>query len=77
MRQLLSNVSSMNHYPAKDIELLRKMVSNLDMFQAKLSDNQLPHHERQIIEAAILELKSHIERKARDVKRRLREKCDY
>ena len=76
VHQLLSSVSSMSPYPTQDIELLRRMVKHLEMFQATLN-NEMPHHERQATEAAIVELKSAIANKTRDVKRRLRETWDY
>jgi len=52
------------------------MVRHLEMFQAKLNED-LPHYEKQAIEAAIVELKHAIVCKTRDVKRRLRETWDY
>ncbi len=61
----------------RDIEILRKMHKHLDDFNAKLLEQGLPHHEKQLIEAAIKELAGHIINKTRDVKRRLREKWDY
>ena len=66
----------MSPYPTHDIELLKQMVKNLEMFQARLSTD-IPHHEKQIAEAAIVELKNAISSKTRDVKRRLRESWDY
>ena len=66
----------MSPLPTHDIELLKQMVQNLEMFQAKLYDD-IPHHEKQAIEAAIVELKNAIINKTRDVKRRLRETWDY
>jgi len=67
----------MNPHLQHDIELLKRMVGHLDTFQAKLLDKELPHHEKQIVKAAIVELKEHIAKKTRDIKRRLREQCDY
>ena len=52
------------------------MVQNLETFQARLNED-IPHHEKQAIEAAIVELKNAIGYKTRDVKRRLRETWDY
>ncbi len=66
----------MSPYPSQDIELLKRMVQNLEMFQARL-DMDIPHHEKQIAEAAIVELKRAIFNKTRDVKRRMRETWDY
>ena len=66
----------MSPYPTHDIELLKQMVQNLEMFQARLSTD-IPLHEKQITAAAIVELKNHIAIKTRDVKRRLRESWDY
>lgn len=66
----------MSPHPVRDIEILKGMVRHLEEFQLKLKQD-LPHHEKQIIEAAIVELRAHIETKTRDIKRRLREQCDY
>lgn len=66
----------MSPFPTQDLELLKQMGQHLAMFQAKLSE-AIPHHEKQIVEAAIVELKKNIEWKTRDVKRRLRETWDY
>jgi hypothetical protein len=66
----------MSPYPTQDIEALKRMVQHLEMFQSKLKE-ELPHHERQIIEAAIIELKFAVICKTRDVKRRLREEWHY
>lgn len=66
----------MSPFPTRDVELLKQMVQNLEMFQTKLNDD-IPHHEKQAIEAAIVELKNAIINKTRDVKRRLRETWDY
>jgi len=76
VHQLLSSVSSMSPYPIRDVELLKQMVRHLEMFQAMLNDD-IPHHEKQFVEAAISELEHAIVNKMRDVKRRLRETWEY
>jgi len=48
------------------------MVAHLEAFQQKL-EQDFPHHEKQIIKAAIVELKASIVVKTRDIKRRIRE----
>jgi len=75
--QVQLDTNLMNVNLNRDIEILRKMHKHLDDFTAKLLEHGLPHHERQAIEAAIIELSGHIVNKTRDVKRRLREKWDY
>jgi hypothetical protein len=63
--------------PSSDIEALDKMTKHLEMFQMKLLDARLEVYERQIIEAAIVGLKFYMETKTRDIRRRLREQCEY
>jgi hypothetical protein len=79
VRRLLLSANFMHPKPVHDIEALEKMTRHLDAFKLKLelNENKLPHHERQIIEAAIIELKSHMEAKMRDIRRRMREQCEY
>ena len=67
----------MHPRPVNDIQALEKMTKHLEEFQNKLKDETLPTYERQIIEAAIIGIKFHMETKTRDIRRRMREQCDY
>lgn len=64
----------MVNHPAlqKDLAKLKNMVDRLNSLQDKLQDTTLPHHEHQIISAAIVSLTELLEVTSRDVKRRLK-----
>ena len=59
----------MNQSNPRDLEQLKQMLKNYNMFEAKLNDSSLPHTERQIIEAALVMLKQFMFSKTRDIKR--------
>jgi C4-dicarboxylate-specific signal transduction histidine kinase len=67
----------MHPKPVNDIEALAKMTKHLEEFQRKLQNETLPVYERQALEAAIIGIKSHMETKTRDIRRRMREQCEY
>lgn len=64
----------MVNHPAlkKDLADLEMMTFRLEELQRQLQDETKPHHERQIISAAIVSLSEIIAVKTRDVKRRLK-----
>jgi len=56
----------------QDLKVLQKMLDNHQLFTERLESTTLQHHERQMIQAAIVGLTEMISIKTRDVQRRLR-----
>ncbi len=62
-----------NHRAYKhDAIQLEQMVNSLEDFQQRLASSVTPHHEKQILRAAIVSLRSMITDKTRDVRRHLK-----
>lgn len=67
----------MKQLALSDAEQLDKMIIRYGEFSHKLLDPELPHHEKQSINIALLMLKELITNKLRDVKRPYRGKGHY
>lgn len=57
------------NYNAKQLE---QMINSLEDCQQRLASSGTPHHEKQVLRAAIVSLKSMITDKTRDVRRNLK-----
>ena len=64
-------LNSVNQSIKYDIEQLKKMTANYDMFTAMLENSTLEPYQFQAIEAARCMLKEMMNIKTRDIKRRL------
>lgn len=69
--------SSVNPSIQRDLQQLEKMMESYSKFLAQLEEQDLPHHQRQATEAALVMLKELMVNKTRDVRRRLRETHRY
>ena len=62
-----------NHRAYKhNAEQLEQMIHSLEDCQYRLASELTPHHEKQILQAAIVSLRAMIECKSRDVRRSLK-----
>ena len=74
---MLSTANSVNPLIQQDLKQLKLMLEHYEAFEAKLQNEQLENHDRQMLSAAKFMLQEVMWDKTRDIRRRLRESKEY